>query len=178
MADGADQTVGPVTFDYAWFQRKYPTIAEWCSPDDARGYFDIACVFCDNSDAGGATPAWSPLDIIVFDYYGYPGSRWHGSPVTDIPTRQRLLGMLTAHIATLFAPLNGQPSPSLVGRISSASEGSVSVSVDIPQVPGAEWYTQTKYGFMYWAATARYRSFRYVPGRQPFRQFNRPGGLY
>jgi len=168
---GANQTVGPVVFDYAWLQRRYPLITEWCDVDTAQEYFDLACVFCDNSDAGGATPAWGPLDYAIFDLYGYPGTRWHGSPVTDIGTRQRLIGLLWAHIAMLFAPINGVPSPSLVGRISSATEGSVSVSMDIPTMPGAEWYALTKFGWMYWMLTARYRGFRYIPGRQPFRQF-------
>ncbi len=176
--DGANQTTGPVTFDYLWFQRRYPTIAEWCDPDMVQGYFDLACVFCDNSDAGGATPAWGPNDLLVFDYFGYPGTRWQGSPVTDIATRQNLLGLLTAHIATLFAPLNGVPSPTLFGRISSATEGSVSVSMDIPMIPGAEWFALTKFGFMFWAATARYRTFRYIPARQPFRQMGGRGGVF
>lgn len=172
---GANQTVGPVVFDYAWFQRYYPTIAEWIDPDVAQGYFDLACVFCDNRDVGGA----APVGNLIFDFFGCPGSRWFfGSPVRDIPTRQRMLGLLTAHIATLFASLNGQPSPSLVGRISGATEGSVSVSVDIPDIPGAEWFTQTKYGFAYFEMTKAYTNFRYIPGRQPFRQYGGSGGVY
>ena len=172
---GANQTVGPVVFDYAWFQRYYPTIAEWVDPDVAQGYFDLACVFCDNRDPGTNIP----FDINpIWDFFGCPGSRWVGSPVRDIGIRQKLLGLLTAHIATLFAPLNGQPSPTLVGRISGATEGSVSVSVDIPQIPGAEWFVQTKYGFLFWQATAIYRTFRYIPGRQPFREYGGSGGVY
>ena len=176
--NGENQTVGPVVFDYQWFQRRYLTIAEWCDPDTAEEYFALATVFLDNRDAGGATPAWSANDMIIFDYFGYPGSRMSFSPVQDIPTRQRLLGLLTAHIATLFAPLNGVPSPTFVNRISSASEGSVSVSYDIPTVAGAEWFTLTKYGWMFWQATAVYRTFRYIPGRQPFRQLGGAGGPY
>lgn len=178
MTDGANQTTGPVTFDYLWFQRRYSTIAEWCSPDEAQGFFDLACIYCDNSDAGGATQAWGEMDLLIFDYFGYPGARWRGSPVTDIGTRQNLIGLMMAHIATLLAPINGQPATTLVGRITNASEGSVSVSSDFPSDPTSAWYTQTKYGAMFWAATARYRTFRYVPGRQPFRQMGGYRGRY
>ena len=44
-----------------------------------------------------------------------------------------------------------------------------------PEVAGAEWFVQTKYGAAYWAATARYRTARYYPGPQPF---GRGAGFY
>lgn len=163
MSDGATQTVGPVAWDYAWFQRRYPEISEWVSPDMGLGYFEMAESLLDNRDAGGTRPYCSAL---------------RGSPVTDIPTRQRLLGLLTAHIAALFAPLNGVASPTLVGRITSASEGSVSVGVDFPTDPGAAWFGQTKYGAMFWQLTKRYRMMQYHPARQPFRQWPSSGGPY
>ena len=144
-----------MVWDYAWFQRRFPEISEWCSPDQAEGYFDFATSLLDNRDSGGTRPFCTALQ---------------NSPITDIPTRQRLLGLLTAHIATLFAPINGIASPTLVGRITNASEGSVSVGVDFPSDPGAEWFTQTKYGAMFWQLTKRYRMMRYYPGRQAFRQ--------
>jgi hypothetical protein len=52
---------------------------------------------------------------------------------------------------------------SLVGRISSASEGSVSIATDY-NIGGnsAQWYNQTPYGAEYWALTVRYRSSLYV----------------
>jgi len=153
----SDQTSGQVRFDYAWFQRRYPEISEWCSPDQAEMYFDLATGFLDNRDAGGACPP-------------------RGSPVTDTKTRQRLLGLLTAHVATLFAPLGGVASPTLVGRVSSASEGSVSVTAEFPDTPGAEWFNQTKYGAMFWQLTKQYRVARYYPARQPFRQDGWPFG--
>jgi hypothetical protein len=157
MAGGAVQTVGPVQFDYTWFQTRYPDLARWCSPDMAQGYFDLATLYLDNTDVG--TP---PSQVLG---YGFVGCRYGGSPVTNIPQRQILLGLLTAHVAALNAPLNGQPSSTLVGRISSATEGSVSVTVDYPQVAGAEWYSLTKYGLQFWSATARYRrGGLYFPG--------------
>lgn len=161
---GATQIAGPVKFDYQWFQRRYPELSEWVSPDAGLGYFELATGLLDNRDGGGDRPFCSAL---------------RGSPVTDIPTRQRLLGLLTAHIASLFAPLNGVASPPLVGRIASASEGSVSVSTEFPMDPGAAWFQQTKYGALFWQLTQRYRMMRYYPARQPFRQWPfRDSGAY
>ena len=125
-------------------------------------------------------PWWLILVIAVFWLIWSCGDRPQGMSVfIDIPQRQLLLGLLTAHIAKLFAPINGVPSPDFVGRLASASEGSVSTSFDFPGVtPNSAWYMQTKYGAMYWAMTARYRSMRYVPGRQVFREYPTSGGVY
>jgi hypothetical protein len=85
-----------------------------------------------------------------------------GGPVANSNQQLLLLNMATAHICALNAPQNGQPSPTLVGRISQASEGSVNVSADMDLPPGsAQWWNQTKYGAAYWAATAVFRTFRY-----------------
>ena len=87
-------------------------------------------------------------------------------PVQD-PTRQlTLLNMVTAHIAYLNAGVGGQPATPLVGRITSAGEGSVNVSVENEYPPGTpQWWQQTKYGAAFWSATAPYRGARYVPRR-------------
>lgn len=76
--------------------------------------------------------------------------------------REMLLFLLVRHFAALAerAAQGG-----LVGRIASASEGSVSVSADMGAVGGnAAWYLQTLYGATYWQLTAKYRRFRYVSG--------------
>lgn len=84
-----------------------------------------------------------------------------GSIVQDTAQRAILLNMLTAHVAAL-SDSNRQ----LVGRIGTASEGSVSVSTDMGPVTNSQaWYAQTRYGASYWSATARYRTFRYSPSR-------------
>lgn len=72
------------------------------------------------------------------------------SMVKDLAERKMLLYMLTCHIATLKA--NGN---TLVGTITSASEGKVSVSLTPFQ--SANWYMTTQCGAMYWQATAKYR---------------------
>lgn len=88
------------------------------------------------------------------------------SPVQDVARRGLLLNMLTAHIAALNAGTNGNAPSGLVGRINSATEGSVTVGADMPNQPGsAAWFQQTTYGAAYWQATAQYRTARYVPGQ-------------
>jgi Protein of unknown function (DUF4054) len=130
-----------VTFDYqAWLMR-YPEVA--VSAPRAQGFFDEATLYLDNSDC---------------------------SPVRDVGQRSALLGMLVAHLAKIFGPgADGQPASPLVGRISAASEGSVSVTADYiaPSSSLEAWANQTSYGAAWWAATAQYRRFRYAPGRQP-----------
>ncbi len=95
------------------------------------------------------------------------------SLVTDLDERRRLLNMIVAHIATLEA----RASSGVVGRVSSATEGSVTVASELVAPGSAAWFTQTTYGLSYWAATKRYRAFQYIPpaavpnyGRQPWRR--------
>lgn len=62
---------------------------------------------------------------------------------------------------------NVQPPLGVVGRVSDASEGAVSVSAELnvapPSASGLAFYSQTKYGFQYWQATARFRTMIYIP---------------
>ncbi len=81
------------------------------------------------------------------------------SVVTDVVRRAMFLNMLAAHILKLAAS-------TLVGRISQATEGSVTVSAEMGPASGTSaWYMQTQYGASYWQATAPYRTFQYAPGR-------------
>lgn len=87
------------------------------------------------------------------------------SLVQDQNQRSVLLNLLTAHIAALEQG-TGEDGPSgVVGRVSSASQGSVSVSLDYGAVSQSQaWYVQTPYGAKYWALTAQYRTMHYIPG--------------
>jgi hypothetical protein len=78
-------------------------------------------------------------------------------PISDTAILSMLLNMLTAHIAALNSGVNGQSAPQTVGRISSAGEGSVNVSMEMKWENGAAWYMQTKYGAAYWQASLPYR---------------------
>lgn len=81
------------------------------------------------------------------------------SRVKDEKERRILLWLLVAHKAQLASNKQG----GLVGRIASASEGSVSVSTDMGPVTNTQaWYIQTQYGAEYWNATAKYRTMQYI----------------
>ena len=131
------------TFSYQEFIAVYPTFS-CLSALQAQAYFDQATMYHRNDGFG---------------------------PVATEAIQKMLLYMLTAHIATLLSGgSNGGAAP--VGRLSSASEGSVSAEFDL----GADvkmnqaWFVQTQYGLSYWQATAAYRQMRYVPPIQ--RNFN------
>lgn len=81
------------------------------------------------------------------------------SRVKDEKERRILLWLLVAHKAQLASNKQG----GMVGRIASASEGSVSVSADMGPVTNTQtWYIQTQYGAEYWNATAKYRTMLYI----------------
>ena len=103
------------------------------------------------------------------------------SPVPDLGRRRVLLYLLTAHCCALWygqtagsstaSPGAGSAAVAVptgqVGRVSSASEGSVSVSFDYPVTPGGEWFTQTQYGAAFWQAVRSLIGFRYRQMRIP-----------
>jgi len=89
-------------------------------------------------------------------------SNTDASPVQSIPRRTLYLNMLTAHIAFMGGALSADGQPRPVGRVSQASEGSVSASFDYG-TPGTQaWFVQTQYGASFWQATSSLRSFRYI----------------
>jgi hypothetical protein len=129
---------GIVVLNIATWQATYPELP--INPALITRYFSVAQLYLDN------TP---------------------NSPVVDASpggARETLLYLLVAHLAKLYATINGQPPSALVGRINEASEGSVQVRATFDAGNGAAWYVQTQYGASYWAATAGYRMARYLPG--------------
>jgi Protein of unknown function (DUF4054) len=128
-----------VAFNYAQWAARYPEFSN-VNANQASAYFAEATLYHNNTGCG---------------------------PPTDAVQQLALLNMLTAHIAAMnAADANGQPASSIVGRIASASEGSVSVSADMPGTTEASaWFMQTKYGAAYWAATKVFRTMRYLRGR-------------
>ena len=85
------------------------------------------------------------------------------SPVSDIPRRTLLLNMLTAHIGFINGVLEADGKPRPVGRLSEASEGSVSASFEsVPPTPGSgAWFQMSQYGAAFWQVTTSLRGFRY-----------------
>lgn len=127
--------MGVVVFDSTIFKARYPEFNSVAVPS-LQGCFDEATLYLSNAD---------------------------NATVQDLNRRRVLLNMLTAHIAKLggLLSLDGQALP--VGRISDASEGSVSVSFDYG-TPGSEvWFIQTTYGASFWQATKSLRTMRYIP---------------
>lgn len=128
-----------VSFNYAAWVALYPEFA-YVPQAQVIEYFNLATMYQDNSGAG------------------FPQN----------PTQQlNLLNMVTAHLTQLFASLaNGQPASQLVGRINSASQGSVSVAtqLDLAKSDLAAFFAQTKYGLACWVATMPFRRMRYFPG--------------
>lgn len=99
--------------------------------------------------------------VISYQYLVNDGS----GPVTSSLIQSTLQNLIVAHICQLMFGANGQPAGGAVGRVSSATEGSVSVTTDFPVNANNAWYMQTQFGAMFWAATAPYRTMRYVPGK-------------
>jgi hypothetical protein len=89
-----------------------------------------------------------------------------------------LMYLLTAHLVALFAPPTsaggaaaGAPGSTLVGRINTASEGSVSVGAEYGNQPaGAAFFNQTRYGADAYSTMRIYRTMHYRRGRT--RNFN------
>jgi hypothetical protein len=151
----------PVVFNYQVWVARYPEFANISEPL-AQAYFDEAGLYFANCG-------------------------WTAS-LRQAPT---LLNMLTAHVAWLNAPrdANGNPSSSgtgeasaIVGRINSASEGSVSVGAELESSgsPSEAFFTQTRYGLAFWQATAQFRTAHYaarptrvVNGAYPSRGYGR-----
>lgn len=123
-------------FNYPAWVARYPEFATVSEPT-ADAYFAEAQIFHANDGSG---------------------------PVNDATQQLVLLNMMTAHIAARYAIINGEPPSPLIGNITNATEGSVSVGVKTlaDAAPGTQaWLVQTKYGSDYWFATAVFRSFMY-----------------
>ncbi|EDZ09403.1 DUF4054 domain-containing protein [Salmonella enterica] len=142
--------MGKVTFDWQAFSALYPEFSAVGQVAAAALFGKATALYLDNTD---------------------------DSPVTDLNEREQLLFLLVAHQCALRGfGKSGDGQPGLVGRITSASEGSVSVSVDNSGSNDASWwYLQTPYGADYWQATAPYRSMQYHSGGSPSRY---PGHYY
>jgi hypothetical protein len=140
-------------FDYATWAQRYPAVALYTDAPLAEAIFAESSLFCDNTDASPI-----PCDAVTYQ------------------PRLMYLGMVVAHIAELGRPATAGGS-GLVGRIASATQGSVSVTADMGAQPrSAAWWNQTQPGASFWASTARYRTFQYSPrpATTPYYPLRRP----
>ncbi|MDR2075657.1 MAG: DUF4054 domain-containing protein [Desulfovibrio sp.] len=129
-----------VIFSPEDFRQDFPQFADEEKYPDRRlrTAFSAAATLLDNTDA-------SPVPY---------------DPETGIPLRETLLYFLACHILTL----SGWAEGGQAGPMSSASEGSVSVSFAVPQVTDKSYYLLSPCGQTYWRMTAPYRSGgRYYP---------------
>jgi len=126
-----------VVFDPAAFKARYPEFAAVADPTLAA-CFDEAGLYLSNTD---------------------------NSPVQNLTRRATLLNMLTAHVAYIGGLLSADGMPRPVGRVSQASEGSVSAAFEgVPPTPGSgAWFQQSQYGAAFWQATSSLRGMRYIP---------------
>jgi hypothetical protein len=133
--------MGIVVFDVDAFRAQYPEFSN-VTDDQLQACFNQATLYLNNTEC---------------------------SVVVDLNQRAILLNMLTAHIAYMrYGDSKGNGGISGgVGRVSSASEGSVSVSFDMPTTQNNAWYMQSPYGSDYWFATAQFRTMRYKNGYSP-----------
>ncbi|WP_289171553.1 DUF4054 domain-containing protein [uncultured Parasutterella sp.] len=123
-----------VIFDSENFRKLYPAFSdEVAYPDELlEEYFSAA-----ESFVGNDGNSFAPYD-----------------PSRKVFLRKRLLDLVMCHLLTLDKMPNGP-----VGRVSSATQGSVSTSFDLLKTNSfiGDWWAQTKCGAMYWVLTARYR---------------------
>lgn len=132
-----------VEFNYATWVAIYPMFSTLTETQVVDGVLPIAEIYWRNDGTG---------------------------PACTVAQQTNILGLIVAHVAQLMYGVNGQSPSGLVGRITSATEGSVSVSTDFPMTPTNAFFMQTSFGAMFWTATSVYRTMRYVPG--PQRVFN------
>lgn len=133
-----------VTFDAAAFILRYPEFSG-VSVTLLQAYFDEATLIVNNTNSAF---------------------------ISNVTERQVLLWAFVAHLAYINNGANDEGASGIVGRISSASEGTVSVSSDYTSTLNSQWYNQTPYGAKFWQLTAKYRTMRYVPGQSwPARRY-------
>lgn len=133
---------GSVTFDYATWAGQYPEFNQTVTSGQAQADFNQACLYLDNT----------PMSLVTDSSVG--------------GRRETILYQITSHIAQLLQGSLGQPASQLVGQVTGATQGSVTVGVAEMKPESAAWWAQTKYGLLAWQALAPYRTALYVPAPQ------------
>lgn len=130
-------------FDYAKWAAMFPYLAApvgGVTEPIASGFFDVAGLLFANDDC---------------------------SPIVDPDKRLVFLNYIVAHLARLAGypvAAGGSAVPDgMVGRVSSATEGTVSISTDYGTVrESAAWWLQTPEGATFWQLTRAFRTARYI----------------
>lgn len=113
-----------------------------------------------------AYPVFSTVDATAlnlnFTYATFILNNTCRSVVIDATVRETLLNVLVAHITALLQGVNGTPPSGVVGRVDSATQGSVSMTAEFLATLNAQWFLQTQWGAMFWQMTATFRGMRYI----------------
>ena len=118
-----------VIFDEDYFLSIYPQFKDKLTTEQLQNAFDIACIICNNTDSS----------LIPYD------------PDTNIYTRRSLLYLLLCHLSTLALRPFDQAGPT-----ASATQGSVSVSFQMPSAMDSSYFSQTPCGSTYWQLIRQY----------------------
>jgi hypothetical protein len=143
-----------VVFNYAGFVASYPEFST-LPQNTATAYF---------TEASSTYPGTTVVNRV-----------WNATEAAY------LLNYLVAHFAALRFGINGQPpNTGAVGRVSNATEGSVTTALEMqtPESALQAWLQQTQYGAQFWTATARLRTARYAPGPDSGRGMGRGWGAW
>ena len=133
-----------VVWDESSWRAMYPQFGEgqpyYCTSAQLSALWTVATTLVDNS-----SEAAIPYD-----------------PSNGVYVRQVLLWALMCHLATLsWRGAQGQ-----YGTLNSATEGSVTASFSVPQLPAGgvtqAWYGQTPCGLMAWSLLRRYALGGYI----------------
>lgn len=135
-----------VVFNYGQFSALFPELANGGVTEEVASLlFGVAGLLLDNTDC---------------------------SPVQDVTARLTMLNYVVAHLAALGGyPLQSgavSPAPSgMIGRITNAKEGDVSVSSawGASMSSSEAFWLQSQYGTIFWNLTRVFRTMRYVPAR-------------
>lgn len=112
-----------VEFNPDEFITRNPQFKDKLTNEQLISAFEIACLMCDNSDSS----------FIPYD------------PAKGIFNRKTMLYLLVCHLCVLALRPFDQAGPTV-----SASQGSVNVSFQVPNVAGGEYFNQTPCGATYY----------------------------
>ena len=139
-------------FDYAKWAAMFPYMA--AVPESvAGGFFTVAELLFANDDC---------------------------SPIDDTDKRLVFLNYIVAHLARLAGYPAGTGPDGMVGRVSSATEGTVSIDSDYGAVRESQaWWIQTPEGATFWQLTRAFRTARYIaPAPRYFGPARRGFGIW
>lgn len=127
----------------------------------------------DNSEFIASWPEFtgipSPRNQVAFNFATLLLNNSCASIISDANQRMPLLYILTAHVGFLINGTNDgagnvNPPYQVVGRLASATEGSVTAATEYSsEVSESEaFFIQSKYGALYWQMTAFVRTMHYI----------------